>query len=125
MDFDVRRSVHTTGNGQYIMQPVIRLVDAEQVGVIKGQVLPLDIDAVVYAFEAGTFDPGAQDPFENAINSSMPAADGFFSLAALPFATYDIVITADGFETDASMSSITVNAPEETDIGVIELEAGL
>jgi hypothetical protein len=123
MDFDVRKSVHQTGNGKYIMQPVVRLVDLATSGTISGQVLPAGIDAVVYAFEAGTYDPQAQDPFENAFNSAMPDEEGNFVLAALPTGNYDLVVTADGYLTDASQANVAVVAGEDAAIGQITMVA--
>ena len=121
MDFDVRKSVHQSGNGQYIMSPVIRVVDAATSGTITGQILPAEIGAVVYAFTQGTYNPDAADPFDAAFNSALPIEDGSFTLAALPAGTYDLVFAAEGYETDATLTGVEVTGGEETSLDPVEL----
>jgi hypothetical protein len=40
LDFNVDKSVHITGNGEYMLQPVIRVMPMIISGTISGQVLP-------------------------------------------------------------------------------------
>lgn len=53
LDFDAAQSVVRTGNGQYLLKPVIRAIPEDISGVITGQVVPLESYANVYAI-AGT-----------------------------------------------------------------------
>jgi hypothetical protein len=51
MDFDASRSIVKTGNGKYILKPVIRTSLAAIGGSIKGYVLPNTINTAVYAIQ--------------------------------------------------------------------------
>ncbi|GGX50487.1 DUF4382 domain-containing protein [Saccharospirillum salsuginis] len=57
IDFDLRKSVIKTGNGQYKLKPTLRLVDNTTVGAISGTVAEATIDAI-NADEAGACDAG-------------------------------------------------------------------
>jgi hypothetical protein len=63
LDFDASRSIVTTGNGKYILKPVIRASMQAQGGSIKGYVLPNTFNTAVYAIQgpdtvAGTVTSG-------------------------------------------------------------------
>lgn len=51
MDFDAARSIVTTGNGKYILKPVIRTVLKEAGGSIAGVVTPYDFRTAVFAIQ--------------------------------------------------------------------------
>lgn len=51
MDFDASRSIVTTGNGKYILKPVIRTVLQEAGGSITGVVTPYSFRTAVYAIQ--------------------------------------------------------------------------
>ncbi len=60
LDFDAARSLHRTGNGKYMLQPVIRTSFQAIGGSIKGFVLPNTIQTSVFAIQgtdtvSGTF----------------------------------------------------------------------
>ncbi|MCZ7584686.1 MAG: DUF4382 domain-containing protein [Deltaproteobacteria bacterium] len=111
MDFDVRKSVHEQGNGQYNMNPVVRIFEADAVGTISGETDPAVPRAVVYAFPADTF---GGDNFDDAANSAIVRDDGSFTLAGLPPGSYDIVVAADGYETAVYVEDVEVEAGFDT-----------
>ena len=51
LDFDAARSIVKTGNGKYILKPVIRATLQAQGGTIKGYVLPNNFTTWVYAIQ--------------------------------------------------------------------------
>lgn len=51
MDFDAARSIVTTGNGKYILKPVIRTVLKAAGGSIKGVVTPYSFRTAVFAIQ--------------------------------------------------------------------------
>lgn len=51
LDFDAARSVVKTGNGKYILKPVIRATMQAQGGSIKGYVLPDTLHTAVFAIQ--------------------------------------------------------------------------
>ena len=48
LDFNVDKSIHITGTGEYKLNPVIRVMPLVTSGSISGQVLPLDAQATVF-----------------------------------------------------------------------------
>ncbi len=96
-DFDVRKSVTTTGNGRYILRPTIKIIDNVEVGEINGTVT-LDLDAnvssvIVYAYEESTWDDSEVDTFTNSVLSA-DATDGTYVLPWLTTGAYDLVVTS-------------------------------
>jgi hypothetical protein len=51
LDFDASRSIVKTGNGKYILKPVIRATMKAQGGSIRGYVLPDTFNTAVYAIQ--------------------------------------------------------------------------
>lgn len=50
MDFDVAKSIHQTGNGKYMLKPVIRTVLEAAGGVIQGTVIPYNFQTAILVF---------------------------------------------------------------------------
>jgi hypothetical protein len=42
LDFDAAQSIHVTGNGKYMLKPVIRLYAETTSGSVEGSVFPLE-----------------------------------------------------------------------------------
>ena len=111
LDFNAEKSIHMTGNGKYIMNPVIRVIPVVTSGSISGQVLPTDADADVWTL-AGT------DTV-----STYPDTSGYFSLLALPAGIYDVHIEPDnGSYADTVVTGINVTAGNDTNIGIVNLQ---
>jgi len=51
LDFDAARSIVKTGNGKYILKPVIRATMQAQGGSLKGYVLPNSFNTWVFAIQ--------------------------------------------------------------------------
>lgn len=51
LDFDVAKSIHKTGNGKYMLKPVIRTVLQAVGGSIKGVVMPNSFQTAIYAVQ--------------------------------------------------------------------------
>lgn len=83
LDFNVDESIVNTGNGGYILKPVIRLAAMEGTGIITGVISPSLNQAVVRA--------------RNAANdiSAYTDENGKFSLHGVPAGTYQVTITSD------------------------------
>lgn len=82
-DFDAARSIVQTGNGDYKLKPVIRVFTQLTNGKIKGAVLPVDANAIVYAIS------------DTDTVSAIPEVDGFFLLQGLPEGNYTLRIEPD------------------------------
>lgn len=110
LDFDANRSIHVTGNGQYMMNPVIRVTAVVTSGSISGQVLPLNADVTVSTV-VGT------DTV-----STNPNTEGFFKLMTLPSGMYSVHIApANVAYKDTTISNVNVTAGNDTNIGIITL----
>ena len=108
LDFDAARSIHVTGNGKHMLKPVLRLEQIDITGSIHGTLDPAT-DAQVHAIMG----PDSV--------STVPGADGQFTLAALPEGTYDVSIdVASGFR-DTTLTGIVVVRQQTTELDTVSL----
>ena len=111
IDFDAAKSIHQTGNGKYMLKPVIRAYSALTDGRIKGYVLPLAAGATVYAINGPDTFAAIPDP-----------VDGFFRITGLPAGTYRIWYDADaGIYNDLWLNDVQVSYGQETDLQIVAL----
>lgn len=116
LDFDVEKSVVTTGNGGYNLKPVIRLSAEANAGIVTGRaVKPAGLEMNVQSLVV----------LSNSTNtvSAYTDADGNFALNGVPPGTYDLKIQpeiASGL-TVYSMTGVEVKPNATTDLGEIEL----
>jgi hypothetical protein len=110
IDFDAGKSIHQTGNGKYMLKPVIRAYSSLTDGRIKGYVMPLNSFATVYAING-------VDTF-----AAIPETDGFFRIGGLPAASYSLWIDS-GIPTlqDAIIPNVAVTYGVENNVGTITL----
>ncbi|WES96467.1 DUF4382 domain-containing protein [Chryseobacterium arthrosphaerae] len=109
IDFDAGRSVVTTGNGSYILKPVIRTFSELTNGQIKGYVQPQAAQAVVHAIMAS-----------DTISTAIPNPDGFFMFSGLPQGNYTVSYDAannTGY-TDQNTGNVPVTFGQITDLGI-------
>lgn len=78
LDFDAAQSIVTTGNGKYILKPVIRAISQAVSGALTGMVTPVASSPKVYAIN-GTDTVG-----------TVTDANGKFYFPGLPAATYRV-----------------------------------
>lgn len=78
IDFDASQSIVATGNGRYLLKPVLRTVNLQEQASISGTVLPLEAEPFVYAI-AGEDTTGTQ-----------PDENGNFQLIGLEEGTYNV-----------------------------------
>ncbi len=114
LDFDADRSIHQTGNGQYKMKPVIRIVVDQTSGSLMGVVEPVDARALIWTV-AGP----------DTVTAWADTMSGMFKFAMLPAGTYDLNFTATaGAYRDSVVAGQMVAAGQMTDVGTVVLEAG-
>lgn len=110
LDFNVDKSIHITGNGQYMLKPVIRCMSMITSGTISGQVLPLDAQAIVFT------------TIGSDTVTTYPDSSGFFKLMALPQGTYNVEINpVNSAFKDTVITDVNVLPNQHTDIGLIVL----
>lgn len=111
LDFNVDKSIHITGNGQYMLKPVIRCMPMVISGTISGQVLPLDAQAII-------FTTVGLDTV-----TTYPDTLGFFKLMALPQGTYNVEIDPlNAVYKDTVIAGVNVLANQNNNIGLVQLQ---
>lgn len=106
LDFDAGKSIHQTGNGKYMLKPVIRAYTALTNGRISGTVLPPAALTTVYAINAA-------DTF-----AAIPASNGYFLISGLPSGSYQVYFDAGVVSyKDISLNNVSVSYGVTTDLG--------
>jgi hypothetical protein len=110
LDFDASRSIHQTGNGRYMLRPVIRVVANVVSGSISGIVNPVSARAAVSTL-AGA----------DTVETNCDTTSGAFELAALPAGSYDVTFTPMDTAAffDTTIAGIQVIARRDTNIGTV------
>lgn len=103
IDFDLRKSIKLTGNGnnpnaKYLMKPVLRMVANEAAGNLEGAATNGDVACL---YPAGTT-PDSNDECDNAIASGT-AKDSKVKISFIPAGTYDIRV----FRNDVVLKDLT------------------
>jgi hypothetical protein len=111
LDFDAGRSIVITGNGSYILKPVIRTYTQATSGAIKGDILPLAARSIVYAIQNST------DTIGSAITD---AVSGNFLIGGLPAGNYTVAIDASNNYADSAINT-SVSTGIVTDLGPVHL----
>lgn len=111
IDFDAAKSIHETGNGKYMLKPVIRAYSAETNGRIEGYVIPLAALTTVYAINGTDTFAAIPDP-----------VNAYFRFGGLPAGTYNVWFdaTALGYQ-DELIPNVQVSYGTETDLGTITI----
>lgn len=110
LDFDACKSIVQRGNGAYNLKPVIRIIPMATAGTISGYIDPTVAVAnkpVVSAQLNGEI-----------IRSTVPNADGSFSLYPIAAGNYDVVVTADAHASDV-ITTVPVTASTTTALGTL------
>lgn len=111
LDFDAERSIVQTGNGQYKLKPVIRVMPMAISGSISGSISPSFAAGYVHAI--------------NGLDTSVTLADpltGSFKLMALRKQTYRVeIFSASSEYKDTTITNIIVNEKQNTELGLISL----
>lgn len=111
LDFDAQRSIVLTGNGQYKLKPVIRVVPIVISGTISGRINPISAAGYVYAISGA-------DTFSTIAEPIM----GSFKLMALLQKTYKVeIFSANAAFNDTTINNVVVIAKQNTDLGTIYL----
>jgi len=100
MDFDVARSIIRTGNGRYMLKPLIRTVLTAAGGTIQGTVKPFTFQTAVLAFRG---------PGDTVATTYSSLDNGGYRIRGLSPATYSLhFIPNDTLYRDTVISGITV-----------------
>lgn len=112
LDFDAARSVHLTGNGQYMLRPVIGTMAHVVSGGLRGVALPVDARAWVEAV-AGT----------DTLTAWADTLDGSFMFPMIREGLWRVTIAPTaGAYGDSVLFGVTVVPQQMTDLGTITLQ---
>jgi hypothetical protein len=110
LDFDAGKSIVETGNGQYKLKPVIKVVDASTSGAIKGYIDPASCHSHLVAING-----------QDTATTFAQQQTGYFLIQGLPAGTYELRIDAATPCTDKVIPGVQVQTGEVTDLGKIQL----
>lgn len=111
LDFNAEKSVHMTGNGKYMLQPVVRGYLETSVGSIAGTISPV---AGAYYCEATT----STDTAGTYINP----ATGQFLISVVWPGTYSVTFFPNVGYSQKTISGVAVVAGQTTQMGTITIE---
>lgn len=128
IDFDLRKSVHVTGTGEYMLRPTLRLADNTMTGAIAGTVhsslVPVDCIPAVYVYEGSGVTP---DDIDTDVNTPDPVTTATVKLdngtygykaAYLEAGSYTIAFTCDA-AADDPMADDTLGFSGTTTVSVM------
>jgi hypothetical protein len=111
LDFDVNKSVHPTGNGKYILKPVIRGYLETAIGKLSGNISP--VNGAYYVMASNAVDTAGT--YINEI-------DGTFLLTTLVPGTYNVHFYANQNYLDKEIPGIIITAGQTTALGTIIID---
>jgi hypothetical protein len=113
LDFDAGKSIVTTGNGKYILKPVIRAYAKATAGAIKGIITPLKTSGWIYAI---------QNTADTVASALADTTTGNFLFSGLSAGTYKVAIKGTNNYKDTTMSNVGVTVGTVTNVGSIQLK---
>ena len=110
LDFDANQSIIVTGNGEYQLKPVIRVISVATSGSIHGIVVtPTALPATISATNSAT----------SITYTTVTDANGNFLLRGLPAGSYSVTITPEAPFPATTIGDINVTIGALTELGPI------
>lgn len=107
LDFDANRSIVETGNGSFILKPVIRTFTQANTGAITGMIVPAITMSYVYATN-GTDTLG-----------TIASSTGYFLIPGVPGGSWTVVFNPTNGQNTFSVPGISVSIGQVTDMGTV------
>lgn len=111
LDFDAAKSIVSTGNGKYLLKPVVRGITAATSGLISGTVLPLASHPEVLVI-AGT----------DTVGTMADALTGKFTVGGLAAGSYAVKFAPVTGYRDSTLTNVNVNLGQNTSVGIVTLK---
>lgn len=114
LDFNAESSIILTGNGQYKLKPVIRLVPVVVSGTISGTINPDSVKTTITATNG-----------VDTVSTISDSTNGAFKFMALLAGNYDLYFspTTNTNYKDTAITGVTVTAKENNDLGTVTLSS--
>jgi hypothetical protein len=110
LDFDISRSVIIVNNNKFYLKPIFHFFVEKKTASVSGKVKPQDAKAVLTLFN------------NTDTAYALPDKNGEFKMRGLKNGTYSLFINASNNYKDTTINNIKVEAPKNTNVGVIELK---
>lgn len=112
LDFDASKSIVATGNGKFILKPVVRGIAAATTGILTGTISPASVQARIYAIN------NANDTVGTISN----ATSGDFSIGGLRTGDYKLSVNPiDSSYRDTTIATVGITAGKTTALGTLNL----
>lgn len=111
LDFDAAKSIVETGNGMYILKPVVRTITQAVAGGIRGNVTPAEYKPGIYVISA------ANDTIGGFADDA-----GSFLIKGVPAGTYTVKFYTEGGAHDKTVENVSVSQNQIKDLGTVVLE---
>jgi hypothetical protein len=108
IDFDADKSIVQTGNGKYMLKPVLRVITNAINGAIDGIVMPLLAKPSVYAI-MGT----------DSFSTYADTLTGMFHIGGLAAGSYNVLVMPKAPYSDTTISGVGVTLGNVTNTGII------
>lgn len=111
IDFDADHSIVATGNGKYILKPVIRTYSAAIGGSIKGYVLPAAAEPEVFAIQGS-----------DTLTALPDSTTGYYFFGGVNTGSWNLLFHAQDTAYIDTTSAVTVSTGVVTDAGTVTLQ---
>ncbi|HKJ34330.1 MAG TPA: DUF4382 domain-containing protein [Balneolales bacterium] len=112
LDFNAAQSIHMTGNGRYMLKPVIHAVNMQLDGNMKGTIQPASAKAALFAI----INTDSTSTFAD-------TTSGNFKIIGLTPGVYSLFISPrDTSYADSTITNIQVNSADTVNVGTITLK---
>lgn len=111
IDFDAAKSIVKTGNGEYKLKPVLKVIAEGIDGGIKGNIDPNNVSSLIYVLNGN-------DTLGGAIADSL----GYFLINGLNAGTYNVIIDPQSPYKKDTIPSVNLTNGTIIDLGVINLK---
>src|SRR5690606_17698243 len=110
LDFDAAKSIVKTGNGNYKLKPVIRVITDAVAGGIKGDVEPASASPAIYVLNN-----------TDTIAGGFTIADGNFLIRGINAGTYSVRFDSSVDSLDKTVPAVVVTNDQITDMGTVTM----
>ncbi|WP_343674347.1 DUF4382 domain-containing protein [Chitinophaga sp.] len=109
LDFDVDRSIVQTGNGKFILRPVIHVFLVSETGSISGKVTPYEAYPVLTVYN------------DTDTAYALPWRSGEWKIRGLNTGTYNVYVNASNGYADTTITGVKIETGKNTSVDAIVL----
>ena len=111
LDFDAAKSIVSTGNGKYLLKPVVRGITVATSGLISGTVFPLGAHPEVLVING-----------QDTVGTVADAVTGKYTIGGLVAGTYSVKYAPVTGYRDSTVRNVSVALGQNTNLGTMNLK---